>query len=412
MAAEDMSGGGGAPRVVFAWGVGEDGQLGVPADGAEGGGAGSLNGGSPPPGGAAPPGPPKEWYAARPTVVGSLPDTVEKLVAGSRYSGALARDGGLYTWGWNQKRTLGLGADFRTQACGAPARVHALTERRVSEMAFGGWHAVALDADGQVYVWGGNEYRQGNDTGSNTLPSPVPGPTSAALRVKQVAAGGMHSLVVAEGGDVWEWGQPLVNFLGAHSRPSRVSGLSNVRLVAAGEFHNLALTKDGHVYAWGNADFGQLGLGTTTHVSQPQLVETLSGVGVRALSAGGWHSLAASEDGDVWVWGRGEYGRLGLGEDYKDRLVPALLEATKGTKITAVQAGGTHSLLLTEDGVALSFGRTSYGRLGRTFPDGDACDPAPRPVELPVPETGGRWLVLSIAAGGRHSLLLAEREVR
>jgi alpha-tubulin suppressor-like RCC1 family protein len=32
------------------------------------------------------------------------------------------------------------------------------------------------------------------------------------------------------------------------------------------------------------------------------------------IAAGGWHSLAISKEGDVYAWGRGEYGRLGLGD--------------------------------------------------------------------------------------------------
>lgn len=28
------------------------------------------------------------------------------------------------------------------------------------QAAIGGWHCLALDADGQVYCWGGNEYQQ------------------------------------------------------------------------------------------------------------------------------------------------------------------------------------------------------------------------------------------------------------
>ncbi len=37
-------------------------------------------------------------------------------------------------------------------------------------------------------------------------------------------------------------------------------------------------------------------------------------VQVADIAAGGWHSCALSSAGEVYVWGRGEYGRLGLGD--------------------------------------------------------------------------------------------------
>lgn len=37
-------------------------------------------------------------------------------------------------------------------------------------------------------------------------------------------------------------------------------------------------------------------------------------VRVRDIAAGGWHSIALSDAGEVFTWGRGEYGRLGLGD--------------------------------------------------------------------------------------------------
>ncbi len=35
---------------------------------------------------------------------------------------------------------------------------------------------------------------------------------------------------------------------------------------------------------------------------------------VADIAAGGWHSLALTVDGELFAWGRGEYGRLGIGD--------------------------------------------------------------------------------------------------
>lgn len=58
----------------------------------------------------------------------------------------------------------------------------------------------------------------------------------------------------------------------------------------------------------------QLGNGTTGYATQPERVVGLEGVFVADVAAGGWHSMAITSDGEVYMWGRGEYGRLGLGD--------------------------------------------------------------------------------------------------
>jgi alpha-tubulin suppressor-like RCC1 family protein len=132
---------------------------------------------------------------------------------------------------------------------------------------------------------GGNENLQTGVTDTATQVVPTPSRTLTALRVRQVAAGGMHSLALTEGGDVWGWGQPLMtwgtsavtNVYDKQRAPSRVEGAVNCVRIAAGAFHNLALTATGHVLSWGNSDYGQLGLGSTTHVSAPHVVRSHRG---------------------------------------------------------------------------------------------------------------------------------------
>jgi hypothetical protein len=61
-------------------------------------------------------------------------------------------------------------------------------------------------------------------------------------------------------------------------------------------------------------DFCQLGNGGTDYATHPVPVVGLEDVVISDMAAGGWHSMAISTLGEVFVWGRGEYGRLGLGD--------------------------------------------------------------------------------------------------
>ena len=47
----------------------------------------------------------------------------------------------------------------------------------------------------------------------------------------------------------------------------------------------------------------------------------VQGIAVRMVAAGAEHTVAITEDGDLYGWGWGRYGNLGLG-DRNDRLVP------------------------------------------------------------------------------------------
>ena len=72
------------------------------------------------------------------------------------------------------------------------------------------------------------------------------------------------------------------------------------------------------------------------------------------------------------MWGRGEYGRLGLGDTTgSSRLRPQKVPGLEGHHVIQVAAGGTHTLCLTIDGLVFVWGRGSYGRLGTQAPTRD-----------------------------------------
>lgn len=50
------------------------------------------------------------------------------------------------------------------------------------------------------------------------------------------------------------------------------------------------------------------------------------GIPVKIVAAGAEHTAAVTEDGDLYGWGWGRYGNLGLG-DRNDRLIPERVSA-------------------------------------------------------------------------------------
>jgi alpha-tubulin suppressor-like RCC1 family protein len=95
----------------------------------------------------------------------------------------------------------------------------------VIAIAAGGYHSLALKADGTVVAWGAGGPGQSGDPnyGQATVPAGLTGVTS-------VAAGQAHSLALKQDGTVVAWGD---NRSGGCAVPPELSG-SRVTAVAAG----------------------------------------------------------------------------------------------------------------------------------------------------------------------------------
>lgn len=71
------------------------------------------------------------------------------------------------------------------------------------------------------------------------------------------------------------------------------------------------MTEQGTLYAFGKGNFGSLGLGGTVFAAAPKLIAKLSNKRIVSIACGMYHSLALSDIGDVYSWGRGFEGQLG-----------------------------------------------------------------------------------------------------
>ncbi|KAK7503604.1 hypothetical protein BaRGS_00005143, partial [Batillaria attramentaria] len=194
-----------------------------------------------------------------------------------------------------------------------------------------------------------------------------------SLQFSQVACGTCHAAVIRDG-DLYTWGRTKLGRLG-HGDLVRESTVSTpacvqafqmlqirVEAVSCGGQHTLAITQQG-VYGWGNSLYGQVGVGTRHVYHRPMLLESLLSETCVAISCGQYHSLALTADSRVFSWGWGVHGQLGHG-DPEDRLTPECIVHLNGRSIIRVAGGYCHSLALTEMGEVWSFGCGYFGQLG------------------------------------------------
>ena len=86
----------------------------------------------------------------------------------------------------------------------------------------------------------------------------------------------------------------------------QVKALSGHRVVQVSlgsrDAQTLALTEDGTVYSWGDGDFGKLGRGGSDGCNVPHVIDRLNGLGVCQIECGAQFSLALTKSGQVWTW--------------------------------------------------------------------------------------------------------------
>ncbi|XP_072838275.2 RCC1 domain-containing protein 1 [Pogona vitticeps] len=199
-------------------------------------------------------------------------------------------------------------------------------------------------------------------------------------------------------------GLPLVPGGFAAPRPPFFTPLPatlQARQLALGHEHALLLSAGGALFSWGGGRHGQLGHGDLESRPEPQPVEALQGVPSVEVAAGGWHSAALGETGDLYLWGWNESGQLALpsktlsedqaatrtaeagrGDSEQNldqqevvqdthqatfisiQAFPALVEMPHGEEISKISCGSRHTAAVTCTGHLYTWGWGKYGQLG------------------------------------------------
>jgi hypothetical protein len=354
---------------------------------------------------------------------------------GITHSCGLDPEGRAFCWGWNFFGQLGDG-NLGEELDIFPTPLAVAGDRRFVSLELGMYHSCALEADGDPFCWGLNDSGQiGQDDpqiGGTTIPFLVEG----GLKFTQLSAGASHSCgLTAEGqafcfgagfagalgngstenaknpvavaggqsfvelraglesscglspgGAAFCWGQNTFGQLGAGqvgrgitATPTPVLGGHSFTGLDLESGHACGVTAGGEVFCWGRNDFGQLGDGTTQDRGTPVRVDAAP-VPFVEVTVGGFHSCARTAEGEVYCWGNntsGQQGDLGLEPNLAAEPIAG------GLSFTQIDAGGFQTCGITSGGQGYCWGSSFNGELGGGFGGGTAMSPAPWPISTP-----------------------------
>ncbi|KAI1348459.1 regulator of chromosome condensation [Xylaria sp. FL0043] len=315
---------------------------------------------------------------------------------------------------------------------------------RFVQVAAGDSCSFALTDTGLVYGWGTFLDAEGKprfiyDSDALTeglhKPSLIPG----LEKITQVACGSNHAIALDQAGNVWAWGVGQKNQLGYrlfdsrhhNSRilealqPRRVNLRRNkAKYIASGPDHSFAVDQNDNVWAWGLNRYGQAGYARDAGsdnvcLPYPMKIPDLCGRGVTVLSGGADHSVAVAAGGQCLAWGRIDGGQLGVElshEQIQDHTLTRCDERGRpriclrpvvvpnvGT-VTYVGCGTGHTIFINEEGSAYGAGFGSLGQLGIA-----SQDDATVATKITGAAVKGKKLVWC-DAGGQFSMVAAPIE--
>ncbi len=254
---------------------------------------------------------------------------VTSLSIGWNHSCAIAA-GILKCWGFNANGELGTGvADAGSSVNATPTAASILDSTVPVEVVVGMDSTCILDESSNVYCWGADSYGQlGNGPGNSPSLQKTLLKTGIASISFPMGSGNFCAIESADG-ELWCWGNNYSGSTGTntdgntnvHSPTS--TGLTSVVAVHGGYAHTCAVLADYSAKCWGMNTSGQAGVGSLevsdVLLRTPQDVSVLpQGSDVLAITGGDFFTCAITGEYDLYCWGDGFYGQLGITPQVED----------------------------------------------------------------------------------------------
>lgn len=290
----------------------------------------------------------------RPQQVESMPfeaDDVLSIGCGGGHVLVSDSNGDLYGTGWNNRGQLGLGHTEDVSRFTLVGKFH-------FQLITCGWDVSGgLTDDGDLYLWGSNVWQQISGGSEKSVPTPTKLSLPAGCKAKKICFGLRHTCILTDNGLLLllgksKWIQKEAMQTVTHAGIDFYSPelAEKITDVASGENHVVVRLEKGSIICIGDNKFGQSANGADLNACKRSVVK---------LDSGWSHSGYLTNVGQVYLWGRNNYGQLGCGAEPVDE--PALLDLE--SNVTEFCLGSQHGLALAADGL-YTWGWNEHGNCG------------------------------------------------
>ena len=300
-------------------------------------------------------------------------------------------------------------------------------EINVKRVYNGAWHTFFLTEEGVAYGTGNNPKGQlGIGASDQYVYVPTPVVTSNFLPNEKIVSISAHygdnAYFLTNLGRVFATGSNTAYQVGDGTNTTRLiptlintSNFQEGELVTqvAGSLGGLVITNQNRIYGWGWNPYGQVGTGTTTNVSIPTLI-TLPGLHAgevpTQVASSGFHSLALTSEGRLFVWGSSVNGQLGL-NDNVNRSLPTLwtsiIPIPNFSGFKKIIARIESSVVLTDSGKIFVWGENGRGQVGDSTSI-DRNNPTEVSTNILYPQIVGEKII-DIGGGVSHTIAFTNK---
>ena len=247
------------------------------------------------------------------------------VACGRKHILCLVEGGFVFSWGTGYLGQLGLGDD---SSWDSPRLIRQFDPQAlgdvVTRVVCGGSHSGAVTERGAVYMWGLNRNGQtgtGMKVESVLEPRRIDNTEIGRERPLEVVCGRNHTCLLTTSGRVFSWGGASFGRLGVmdtrkiQHTPKEVQQFRSIpcQTISAGDFHTVAMDIQGNVFGWGYGLEGQCGSGGTMNIRTPRQIHFPDDlIQIQELCCGSSWTFVVSSTGDLFGWGYGDGGWIGI----------------------------------------------------------------------------------------------------
>jgi len=244
-----------------------------------------------------------------------------------------------------------------------------ISEHRISHIAWGSKHIIAISTQNVAYSWGSNNVGQ---WGLGSVEEFVNHPTDIKFfeGIKVAAWSENHSLIISESGLTFYFGYNILGSANEKScalpNPEWLQGIKNATFIAWGPNHNAVIFQSNELYGESSEDLYMWGKGWEFKLSNYKK-EIEDEIKPRMVSCGSKHTVFLDYFGNVWFWGK----KSGVGiEDINNeyqKIPKLLLTPREWGKILHVSSYHNKNLAVTDEGAIIYFGEKEESYLDSEF---------------------------------------------